>query len=102
MWQHWWILLIFAALLLTSPHIMIKGIRKMPCLAPLIPHMPQGRKIRSLIKDFWSEFFEAYGTIAHTGKSRFLLTMFLTGIQWVCYFSVLIVLARRLLFKCAP
>jgi len=40
-------------------------------------------------KNFWSDFKSVYYLIAKKGKCRFLISMVLTSIQWICRFSVI-------------
>jgi len=53
-------------------------------------------KIRGKISKVWQDFSFVYLTIGKTGKSRFLLSLLLTAIQWICRYSVLTVLLKAL------
>ena len=46
-------------------------------------------KFNRKVKDFWSDFKSVYYLIAKKGKFRFLISMGLTSIQWICRFSVI-------------
>ena len=46
-------------------------------------------KIKQHMQNFWTDFKSVYFLIVKNGKSRFLLSMILTSVQWVCRYSVI-------------
>jgi len=48
------------------------------------------------LKNIYVDFKQAYLTIATKGKLRFLLSATLTGIQWICRYSIITALAASL------
>jgi uncharacterized protein (TIRG00374 family) len=53
-------------------------------------------------ENFREEFLAVYKNIIKHGKYRFLLSVFLTGIQWVCRFSVITALLASFHVKVDP
>jgi uncharacterized protein (TIRG00374 family) len=60
------------------------------------------QKIRIKAKKVWREFKAAYKVIGKKGKFRFFLTTTLTGIQWICRYSVITALVISLGFQADP
>ncbi len=65
-------------------------------------HSPFWQKIWIKLKSVWGEFKSAYIIIIKKGKLRFLLTTILTGIQWVCRYSVITALSASLGLSVKP
>ena len=60
------------------------------------------QKILIKAKKIWREFKAAYRIIGKRGKLRFLLTTTLTGIQWICRYSVVTALVISLGYQADP
>jgi uncharacterized protein (TIRG00374 family) len=50
------------------------------------------KKYREKIKKVWEDFIGVYCLVLKTGKYQFLLNVFLSGLNWICKFSVITVL----------
>lgn len=67
----------------------------------LTRHLPAGKislfaKLKQRLANLWRDFKEAYGVIIKRGKSRFFFTTLLTGVQWICRYSVVTALVASL------
>lgn len=53
-------------------------------------------RVRGRLRRAWGDFRDVYRLVVQRGKSRFLLTMGITAVQWICRYSVVSALAAFL------
>ncbi len=53
-------------------------------------------RVRRRLRRAWWDFRDVYRLVVERGKSRFLLTMGITAVQWICRYSVVSALAAFL------
>jgi len=91
-----WLVIISALILLAGfpvfIHLTRKSKRPFSMITRIIQHL--GRA--------WQDFIQVYAMIGSSGKSRFLLTMPLTAIQWFCRYSILSILLYSLNIPADP
>lgn len=58
----------------------------------LVSEVSRWERFRERARHTWREFAGVYRLIAERGKSRLLITMALTAVQWTCRFSVVTLL----------
>jgi len=60
------------------------------------------QKMKHAFRSFWSDFQSVYYLIIKKGKSRFILSMALTTLQWICRYSVISALLASLNISVEP
>ena len=84
-----WIWTILIALLVGIAGILFAK-RQFPCKIPVF------LRLRVRLLEFWSDFKNAYAMIGRRGKSRLMLCLLISGIQWTCRYSVAAALVASL------
>ncbi|MDE0187194.1 MAG: lysylphosphatidylglycerol synthase transmembrane domain-containing protein [Candidatus Poribacteria bacterium] len=68
----------------------------------LLRKIPGFQRFRMRLLEFWSDFKNVYAMIGRRGKSRFMLCLCISGIQWTCRYSVAAALVASLGLSVEP
>lgn len=84
----WVVGLCFMTVVLTG-YLIVRRISKPQISSFPITKKSWLKKAKEKLKDFWKDFKTIYEMIYLRGKFRFLISMILTTIQWICRYSVI-------------